>query len=43
VPRPKQRRHGREHESRVQMVYNDRENSPLLDFLRGIAHNISFF
>ena len=42
APRPKQKKHDREHESRVQMVYNDRENRPILDFLRGIAHNISF-
>ncbi|CAB4380960.1 unnamed protein product [Rhizophagus irregularis] len=41
-PRPKQKKHDREHENRIQVVYNDRENRPLLDFLRGIAHNISF-
>ena len=33
VPRSKQRKHDREHESRVQMVYNDQENRPVLDFL----------
>jgi len=42
VPRPKQRKHDREHESRVQVVYNDRENRPVLEFLRGMAYNISF-
>ncbi|PKY60309.1 hypothetical protein RhiirA4_483879 [Rhizophagus irregularis] len=41
-PRPKQKKHDREHENRIQVVYNDQENRPLLDFLRGIAHNISF-
>ena len=41
-PRPKQRKHDREHESRVQAVYNDQENRPVLDFLWGMAYNISF-
>ena len=42
APRPKQRKHDREHENRVQVVYNDRENRPVLEFLRGMAYNISF-
>ena len=42
VPRPKKRKHDRKHENRVQVVYNDRENRPVLDFLRGMAYNISF-
>ena len=32
APRPKQKKHDREHESRVQMVYNDWKNRPILDF-----------
>ncbi|CAB4402207.1 unnamed protein product [Rhizophagus irregularis] len=31
----------RERESRIQRVYDDRDNRPVLDFLRGIAHNLS--
>ena len=29
-----------EHKDRIQRVYNDRNNRPVLDFLRGIAHNL---
>ncbi|RGB34323.1 hypothetical protein C1646_787076 [Rhizophagus diaphanus] len=41
-PQPKQKKHDREHENRIQVVYNDWKNRPLLDFLQGIAHIISF-
>ena len=42
VPRPLQKRQDRECEARIQAVYNDRDNRPLMDFLQGIAHSISF-
>jgi MULE transposase domain len=42
APRPSQRRQDRDREIRIQTVYNDRENRSLIDFLRGIAHNIAF-
>jgi hypothetical protein len=42
IPRPLQKRQDREREARIQTVFNDRENRPLMDFLRGIAHSISF-
>jgi hypothetical protein len=42
IPRPPQKRQDQEREIRIQTVYNDRENRPLIDFLRGIAHNFSF-
>ncbi|CAI2197127.1 18510_t:CDS:1, partial [Funneliformis geosporum] len=42
APRPQQRRKDREHKNRIQTVYNDRENRSLMEFLRGIAHNLSF-
>ena len=40
--RSSQRRQDREREIRIQTVYSDRENRPLINFLRGIAHNLSF-
>jgi MULE transposase domain/FLYWCH zinc finger domain len=42
APRPSQRRRDREREIRIQTVYNDQENREVIDFLRGIAHNLSF-
>ena len=42
APRPLQRKKDREREERIQAVYNDRDNRELMDFLRGIAHNLSF-
>ncbi|CAG8534203.1 6159_t:CDS:1, partial [Funneliformis caledonium] len=42
APRPSQRRQDYEREDRIQKVYNDCENRSLMDFLRGIAHNLSF-
>ena len=42
IPRPPQKRQDQEREIQIQTVYNDRENRPLIDFLRGIAHNFSF-
>lgn len=42
APRPLQRKKDREHESRIQRIYNDRNNRTLMEFLRGIAHNLSF-
>jgi hypothetical protein len=42
IPRPLQKRQDREREARIQTVFNDRENRPLMDFLRGMAHSISF-
>lgn len=41
-PRPSQRRQTIERETRIQTVFNDRDNRQLMNFLRGIAHNISF-
>jgi len=32
----------REQEIRIKTVYEDRENREVVDFLRGIAHNLSF-
>ena len=42
APRPSQKRCDFERENRIQRVYNDRENRSLMDFLRGIAHNLSY-
>jgi hypothetical protein len=42
IPRPLQKRQDREREARIRTVFNDRDNRPLMDFLRGIAHSISF-
>ena len=42
APRPSPRRQTIIHETRIQTVFNDRDNRSLMDFLRGIAHNISF-
>ena len=42
MPRPLQKKKDREREIRIQNVYNDRDNRLLMEYLRGIAHNISF-
>ncbi|CAG8713117.1 35412_t:CDS:1, partial [Gigaspora margarita] len=42
APRPPQRRHTIEHEQHIQMVFNDRQNRSVMDYLRGIVHNIAF-
>jgi hypothetical protein len=42
APRPARRRKDRERENRIQTVYNDYENRELIEYLRGIAHNLSF-
>ncbi|CAG8456651.1 11276_t:CDS:1 [Dentiscutata heterogama] len=42
APRPPQRRHTIECECRIQTVFNDRDNRSLMEYLRGIAHNIAF-
>jgi hypothetical protein len=41
MPRPLQKKQDRERENRIQTVYNDRDNRSLMEFLRGIIHNIS--
>ena len=40
-PAPKKRKEDEDREVRIQNVIADRENRPLIDFLRGIAHNLS--
>ena len=42
LPRTLPKKRDREHESRIQSIYNDRNNRTVMDFLRGIAHNLSF-
>ena len=42
LPRNSQKRRDRERELRIQTIYNDRNNRQVMDFLRGIAHNIAF-
>ena len=42
APRPSQKKRDLERENRIQRVYSNRENRELMDFLRGIAHNIKF-
>lgn len=42
APRPPQRRENITRETRIQTVFNDRNNRTLMSFLRGIAHNVSF-
>ncbi len=39
---PLQKRKDHERENRIQTVYNDHNNKSLINFLRGIAYNISF-
>jgi hypothetical protein len=39
--RPPQRKQNVIRETRIQAVFNDRDNRSLMEFLRGIAHNIS--
>lgn len=41
APSPSQRRENITHETRIQTVFNDRGNRSLMEFLRGIAHNVS--
>lgn len=38
---PPRRRQVVARETRIQTVFNNRDQMPLMDFLRGIAHNIS--
>ena len=42
TPRPSQRQRDRDRETRIQTILNDRSNRSIMDFLRGIAYNISF-
>ena len=42
LPRNLPKKKDRERESQIQTIYNDRDNRPVIDFLRGIAHNLSF-
>ena len=42
APRPSQKKQDLEREDRIQRVYSNRESTELMDFLRGIAHNIKF-
>ncbi|PKC04239.1 hypothetical protein RhiirA5_422523 [Rhizophagus irregularis] len=39
---PLQKKKDREREIQIQTVYNDWDNREVIDFLRGIAHNLSF-
>ena len=39
--RPKQKKSTINREKRIMTVFNDRANRSVMDFLRGIAHNIS--
>jgi hypothetical protein len=39
--RPPQRRQAATREMRIQTIFNGQDETPLMDFLRGIAHNIS--
>jgi hypothetical protein len=41
APQPSQRRENIIREARIQIVFNDRNNRSLMEFLRGIAHNLS--
>ena len=38
---PRRRRQAVTREARIQTVYNNRDQMPLMNFLRGIAHNLS--
>lgn len=40
APRPVQSRRNYMHETRIQTVFNDRNNRSRMEFLRGIAHNM---
>jgi len=40
-PRPQQRKQHIDRENRLLNIFNNRDDYSLLDFLRGIAHNIS--
>ncbi|UZO08699.1 uncharacterized protein OCT59_028952 [Rhizophagus irregularis] len=42
APCPLQKKKDREREIQIQTVYNDWDNREVIDFLRGIAHNLSF-
>jgi hypothetical protein len=39
--RPKQKKNLVDREKRITTIINDRENHSVIDFLRGIAHNLS--
>jgi hypothetical protein len=39
--RPQQRKHHIDRENRILNIFNSRDDYSLLEFLRGIAHNIS--
>ena len=41
APRPLQRNQYFNRENRILTIFNDRDNRDLMDFLRGIAHNIA--
>ena len=41
APRPLQRNQYFNRENRILTIFNDRDNHNLMDFLRGIAHNIA--
>jgi len=41
APRPSQRNQYVNRENRILTVFNNRDSSTLIDFLRGIVHNIS--
>ena len=40
-PSPKKRKHQIDRENRISTVFNNRDDYSLIDYLRGIAHNIS--
>jgi len=41
LPRNLPKKKDREREIQIQIIYNDQNNRTVLDFLRGIAHNLS--
>ena len=40
-PAPKKRKEDEDREARIPNVIADRDNRPVIDFLRDIAHNLS--
>lgn len=40
-PAPKKRKEDEDREARIQNVIGDRDNRSVIDFLRGITHNLS--
>lgn len=42
APRSQQKKNNRNREDRIQTIYNNHSNTPLMEYLRAIAHNISF-